>query len=124
MIVNGGRVKCWGQNQYGQLGIGSLDQPNIPVDVGLAAGVWVVKISGVLVHVPSLQLLALTSHLCSRAHACDTSGIGGGVEKLHSRTHMLVESFAGREDWIASEGWGPAGLHSHGQASWRPLNVT
>jgi hypothetical protein len=40
VIVTGGGVKCWGRNNYGQLGIGeTYQQPrNIPMDVSLGSG--------------------------------------------------------------------------------------
>ena len=39
-IVTGGLVKCWGENFYGQLGIGNtVDQPGIVVDANLGPGV-------------------------------------------------------------------------------------
>jgi alpha-tubulin suppressor-like RCC1 family protein len=34
-IVTGGDVKCWGGNIYGQLGIRSTADQNIPMNVGL-----------------------------------------------------------------------------------------
>ncbi len=37
-IVAGGSIKCWGRNDYGQLGIGSAAQQNSPVDVSLGPG--------------------------------------------------------------------------------------
>jgi hypothetical protein len=37
-IVTGGAVKCWGANNYGQLGIGSTAQQNSPADVILGSG--------------------------------------------------------------------------------------
>jgi alpha-tubulin suppressor-like RCC1 family protein len=38
VLVTGGGVKCWGDNQWGQLGIGSIVQQNSPVNVGHLSG--------------------------------------------------------------------------------------
>ena len=38
VIVTGGGVKCWGRNNYGQLGIGSSNTQYSPVNVGLGSG--------------------------------------------------------------------------------------
>jgi alpha-tubulin suppressor-like RCC1 family protein len=39
VVVAGGGVKCWGDNTYGQLGIGGTDQKNSPAAVNLGTGV-------------------------------------------------------------------------------------
>ncbi len=38
-IVTGGVVKCWGRNDYGQLGIGGTTNKYIPQVVGLGSGI-------------------------------------------------------------------------------------
>ncbi len=55
-IVAGGGVKCWGYNDYGQLGIGSTSQQTSPVVVAGEGG----GLSWCLVPPPSALLPSLT----------------------------------------------------------------
>ena len=53
-VLDDGSLKCWGRNNYGQLGIGSYSNQNTPQTVSLATGRTAVSVSA-----------GVHSHLCN-----------------------------------------------------------
>jgi len=45
-LAAGGQAQCWGNNQWGQLGDGTVFFRNVPVDVAWLAGAWAITAGG------------------------------------------------------------------------------
>ena len=92
MIVNGGGVKCWGDNNFGQLGIGSIIQQNSPVDVDLGPGVW-----ALVFRVPCMK-----AHMCQvwkrmRDIVCGWNMTGPALRLGRGRGARGAESLGGEK---------------------------
>ena len=99
VVMSGGGVRCWGDNAYGQLGDGTHELSNVPVDVvGLDWRVVQVAVGG-------YHVCALTSRggvkcwgrnddgqvgdgtTISRTMPVDVSGLGSGVRAITAGTY-------------------------------------
>jgi alpha-tubulin suppressor-like RCC1 family protein len=66
-LTTAGGVKCWGGNEYGQLGDGTNTDSNVPVNVsGLASGVTALNVSG-----------NNTGNNIGNYHVCVLTAVGG-----------------------------------------------
>jgi alpha-tubulin suppressor-like RCC1 family protein len=114
-LTTSGGVKCWGDNQYGELGDGTNTNSMLPVDVaGLSTGVSAISVS-------DLYSCALTTagdvkcwgyngdgELGDGTHAnsdvpVDVAGLGSGVQSISAggRQVCVVTSAGGAKCWGA-----------------------
>ena len=135
-LISGGGVKCWGANDYGQLGNGSTTEQYAPVDVsGLASGV-------VAISAGRFHTCAVTSGGTAKCwganengelgdgsnterHApVNVSGLASGVASIAAGyAHSCARTSGGGVKCWGSNSWGQLGDGS-GSDSLVPVNVS
>jgi alpha-tubulin suppressor-like RCC1 family protein len=118
-LTNAGAVKCWGYNEYGQLGDGTTSQRSTPVDVsGLGGGVAAIATGGghscAIMRARSVKCWGLNSSgelgdgsAVNRSTPVDVSGLTGVTMIASGGFHSCALSRAG-----GAKCWG---LNSFGQ---------
>jgi alpha-tubulin suppressor-like RCC1 family protein len=100
VVTTAGAVKCWGWNQYGQLGEGTKTDRRTPVDVsGLGSGVLAVTAGDTF----SCALTAAAAVKCWGANETGQLGDGGACGKA-CLTPVDVSGLAGNVTAIAAGG--------------------
>lgn len=88
-LTSVGSVKCWGDNNYGQLGDGSRTQRPIPVQVsGLTQGVVAISVG----YIHTCALLDTGNVKCWGANANGQLGDNTRVDKLQPTTVLSLDS--------------------------------
>jgi alpha-tubulin suppressor-like RCC1 family protein len=82
VLMAGGGVKCWGRNNYGQLGDGTTEDCSIPEDVsGLASGVMAVALGEA--HTCALTMLSAGNRVkCWGSDSNGQLGLGTITQRL------------------------------------------
>ena len=97
-LTTAGGVKCWGRNLYGQLGDGTTDDRNTPVDVGgLTSGVTAIAVGGnqscALTSAGGVKCWGWNVHgelgdgtTTNRSAPVDVTGLGSGIKAIAAGT--------------------------------------
>jgi len=79
-----GQMRCWGNNDYGELGDGSTTRSPVPVQVqGLSSSVTAIAV-GARCRVPSARTSSLDFHLLFVVHATKVSNVALSTLRVHS----------------------------------------
>lgn len=110
-LTTGGGVKCWGKNDYGQLGIGNYEDQHTPVDVtGLTSGV-------VSIATGSYHTCALTSGGGVKCWGNNYDGqLGDGKAENYSNVPVDVTGLSSGVETIAAGGYHSCALTTEGAA--------
>jgi alpha-tubulin suppressor-like RCC1 family protein len=107
-----GGVKCWGENQYGQLGDGTLIQSNVPVDVlGLSSGV-------ISITAGERHTCALTTNSVVKCWGANDSGQLGDGTWSQSNIAVDVIDMASGVTSITASGYHTCALVAGGARCW------